>query len=423
MTYDYDVIVVGCGVFGLSTILELAKKGYKILAIDAHQVPSPWSAGNDLNKIIRVEYSDKLNASLAIEALRLWESSLLYKEHFIKSGRLTLSPSNSQSARSIYEKKSFETLKALGLEQEVIKLTTPDDVSETISEFKDNNLPPQFESSYNSDCGTGLSDKALVAVYQAAVDLGVKFVFGSDGNAKNIRSHEVKVQSGEVYTADKVVVTAGASVVLLMPLDSQIRPWAAFVTHIKLTDAEYAKYKNMPIFFSAEYGYFFPPDSHTHKIKISLTTCDAFALGENHFHESEDLMKVPRYKTQFEKDTIPSNHIEDIKTLLNLVVPELANHKPIDSKTCWMADSYDSNFLIDKCPYYENVYVASGDSGHGFKFLPNIGKYIVKKLEGSLEPELDEAWRWKLNPDFAAKPSTRRPRPHLNLEDINFYEE
>jgi glycine/D-amino acid oxidase-like deaminating enzyme len=64
---DTSILIVGAGVFGLSTTLDLSIKGYKnITVIDRAAVPSPYSAGHDLNKIVRAEYEDPFYTELAL---------------------------------------------------------------------------------------------------------------------------------------------------------------------------------------------------------------------------------------------------------------------------------------------------------------------------------------------------------------------
>jgi sarcosine oxidase/L-pipecolate oxidase len=66
-TKDHSTLIVGAGVFGLSTALHLAQDGYtNITVLDRAPVPSPYSAGNDLNKIVRAEYEDPFYTELAL---------------------------------------------------------------------------------------------------------------------------------------------------------------------------------------------------------------------------------------------------------------------------------------------------------------------------------------------------------------------
>jgi sarcosine oxidase/L-pipecolate oxidase len=51
--HDALILIVGAGTWGCSTALHLARRGYKnITVLDAYEVPSPISAGNDVNKIV-----------------------------------------------------------------------------------------------------------------------------------------------------------------------------------------------------------------------------------------------------------------------------------------------------------------------------------------------------------------------------------
>jgi sarcosine oxidase / L-pipecolate oxidase len=43
--------------------------------------------------------------------------------------------------------------------------------------------------------------------------------------------------------------------------------------------------------------------------------------------------------------------------------------------------------------------VATGGSGHGFKFFPVIGDKIADAIERRLDPELQIMWRWRERPD------------------------
>lgn len=80
---------------------------------------------------------------------------------------------------------------------------------------------------------------------------------------------------------------------------------------------------------------------------------------------------------------------------------------------CWYTDSMDNNFLIDYVPgYQDSLFVASGGSGHGFKFLPVLGEvcrddctgrnpdiqHVVNALERKPD-QFTELWKWRsVNP-------------------------
>lgn len=66
-------LIIGAGTFGLSTALELLGKGETdITLLDVFDLPSPISAGNDVNKIFQSSLSDEEDLRLALESLEMW---------------------------------------------------------------------------------------------------------------------------------------------------------------------------------------------------------------------------------------------------------------------------------------------------------------------------------------------------------------
>jgi len=56
---------------------------------------------------------------------------------------------------------------------------------------------------------------------------------------------------------------------------------------------------------------------------------------------------------------------------------------------CWYTDSVDNSFVIDYVPgYNQSLFVASGGSGHGFKFLPVLGKVCQIYLEHGINERI-----------------------------------
>lgn len=53
LTKKSKILILGGGTWGCSTALHLARRGYEdVTVLDAHPIPSPISAGNDVNKIV-----------------------------------------------------------------------------------------------------------------------------------------------------------------------------------------------------------------------------------------------------------------------------------------------------------------------------------------------------------------------------------
>lgn len=65
---DQSILILGAGCFGLAIAHSLASAGYsRITVVDkANSIPSPFSAANDLNKVIRAEYADAFYTGLSL---------------------------------------------------------------------------------------------------------------------------------------------------------------------------------------------------------------------------------------------------------------------------------------------------------------------------------------------------------------------
>lgn len=77
-------------------------------------------------------------------------------------------------------------------------------------------------------------------------------------------------------------------------------------------------------------------------------------------------------------------------------LPELAELGISSTRLCWYTDSIDNSFVVDFVPGRPRVAVCSGGSGHGFKFLPILGREVVKILEGKgSEMVYGRMWKWR----------------------------
>lgn len=90
-----------------------------------------------------------------------------------------------------------------------------------------------------------------------------------------------------------------------------------------------------------------------------------------------------------------------LKGFVQEFLPELMLCE-MSTRLCWYTDSYDNQFVIDFVPGRQGLMVATGGSGHGFKFLPNLGGHIVDRIENKGNGYL-RLWKWR-SLDAGAKP-------------------
>ena len=57
-------------------------------------------------------------------------------------------------------------------------------------------------------------------------------------------------------------------------------------------------------------------------------------------------------------------------------------------------NSPEGDFIVSPHPTTQNLFLATGGSGHAYKFFPVLGDKVVDALEGTLDPELQRLWAW-----------------------------
>jgi glycine/D-amino acid oxidase-like deaminating enzyme len=59
----------------------------------------------------------------------------------------------------------------------------------------------------------------------------------------------------------------------------------------------------------------------------------------------------------------------------------------VESRVCQYENTATGDFLIDRHPDHENVWLVGGGSGHGFKHGPAVGEYVAGLIAGDTAPE------------------------------------
>jgi sarcosine oxidase len=89
-----DIVIVGAGIFGLSTAYELARRGHSVLAIDRFGSGHPATSSTGASRSIRIAYDHPFYVELALEAIESW------RRLEAASNRALRSPSTPKGAAS-----------------------------------------------------------------------------------------------------------------------------------------------------------------------------------------------------------------------------------------------------------------------------------------------------------------------------------
>ena len=78
--------------------------------------------------------------------------------------------------------------------------------------------------------------------------------------------------------------------------------------------------------------------------------------------------------------------LRDTREYLAFRFPALKGAPLVETRVCQYEQTPDSNFIIDRDPRNQNVWIVGGGSGHGFKHGPAIGEMITELILKERQP-------------------------------------
>jgi glycine/D-amino acid oxidase-like deaminating enzyme len=116
-------------------------------------------------------------------------------------------------------------------------------------------------------------------------------------------------------------------------------------------------------------------------------------------HPSEGVVKLGRHARGRRVDpdaarTAVAGDEDELRAFLRRALPPLAGAPLVAMRSCFYCDTADGHFWIDRDPERQGVTLASGGSGHAFKFAPCLGPMIADAVEGVDNPWL-RRFRWR----------------------------
>lgn len=256
---------------------------------------------------------------------------------------------------------------------------------------------PGWNGYLNRFDGYTHSGDALRAVHRAAAAAGVRFILGKvsgavaaierDGSG---RATGVRTGDGRRHAASLVIVAAGAAASRLVPAVGaavDAKSWS--VAHVHLTDDETSALRGLPVVYARDLGFFFEPDPKTNLLKLC-------PMGGGYINtDGQTGVSLPPEPAGASLGFLPAHDEAKLRELLRQTLPALADRPFVKKSLCWFADTADSDFIVDYVPgSVDSVVLLSGDSGHGFKMFPIVGKWITDLL-ASPSGQTTTRWRWK----------------------------
>ncbi|KAH7033459.1 FAD dependent oxidoreductase [Microdochium trichocladiopsis] len=250
-----------------------------------------------------------------------------------------------------------------------------------------------------------------------------------EGNRKAIG---VETLAGETMLASRVVLAAGAWTNNLLPgVEHAFLATGQPVAFVQLTQAEADTLRpRHPVIVNLSTGVFcFPPTPGPggNVLKVARHGY-GFATSVRPGHSQEDHLQIQRQhepeqdpqKQQGgggaggtertissparDADNSASGYLPDdadaaLREGFRQFFPQFADRPWSKRRMCWYTDTAKGDFVVDNHPSVEGVFFATGGSGHGFKFLPVLGRYLADCFEDKASPEIREKWRLPTPPE------------------------
>ncbi len=368
---NFDAIVIGAGVFGSWTASFVQRSGRRVLLLDAYGPANSRASSGGESRIIRMGYGpDELYTRWSMRSLPAWEEldARSGARLFHRTGVLWIAPKGNANTLQ-----TLETLKRVGVATEEM---SGDDLRHRYPQIA---IEQDFFGFLEPKSGTIMARRAVEWVVSEAVRNGASYhnesVETPMGGGKLSSIH---TRSGEVYSADVFVFACGPWLPAVFPglLGDRIFPTRqeVFFFGIPPGDSRFAP-PALPTFLDRTTEYYGMPSLENRGLKVA---------SDDHGERADPDLQ----------ERVPSAAaIDSARAYVARRFPALAGAPIVEARICQYENTSSGDFLIDRHPGFDNVWLVGGGSGHGFKHGPALGEYVTERINtgGAIEPRFSLA--------------------------------
>lgn len=361
--------MVGAGVFGAWTASHLLTSGARVSLIDAYGAANARASSGDESRILRCGYGpDELYSRWALRSLAAWRDLFARVAGasaplFHPCGVLWMA----SDAADPYTLATLDTLQRLG---------------QSISVLDRMSLRARCPHFMADDIGLALVEPtagvlmARRAVQTLVADLETRGVQVIRERAMvpraETRLESVVLSDGTDLRADAFVFACGAWLPKVFPdlLKGRIRPTRQVVMYFGTPPGDHRfGPSHTPAWVDFGAGIYGLPDLEARGLKVGIDT------------------HGPPFDPDADDRILDPDSIDRARTWLRQRIPALVDAPIVESRVCQYENTSTGDFLIDRHPGLENVWIAGGGSGHGFKHGPAVGEYVAGLVHGTVAPE------------------------------------
>jgi monomeric sarcosine oxidase len=364
----YDFAVIGAGVFGAWTAHFLRRSGASVALLDAYGPANSRASSGGETRVIRMGYGpDELYTRWSARSLPMWRefAARTGREVFHQTGVLWLS-----TGEDAYLQSLCTVLTQAGVEREELG------AEEIARRWPQLRFHDVTWGVLEPGSGLLLARGAVQSLVRELVESGVQYMPVAAGNPSGGgRLKELKTSSGGSIAAGTFVFCCGPWLPKIFPelLGERIFPTRQEVFFLG-TPAGSLDFRppRMPVWLHRTHPDlpYALPDIEGRGFKIAFD----------------------RHGERFDPDSgtrvVAESSIDRLRVYLRKHIPALESAPVIEARVCQYENTWNGDFLIDRHPGFENVWIAGGGSGHGFKHGPALGEYLSQRIlhNASAEP-------------------------------------
>ena len=356
----YDFAIIGAGVFGAWTAHFLRQSGASVALLDAYGPANSRASSSGETRVIRMGYGpDELYTRWAMRSLPVWRefAARTRREIFRQTGVLWLS--NDADA---YLKSLGSVLAHAGVEREELN------AQEIARRWPQLNFHDISRGVLEPQSGLLRAREAVQTLVKELTEGGVEYlpvaVEAPSGAGKAAR---INAGTGESISAGTFVYCCGPWLPKIFP---ELLAERIFVTRQEV------------FFLGTPAGSL---DFHPPKMPVWLHRTHSglpYALPDIDGRGFK--IAFDRHGERFDPDTsarvVPESSLDHLRLYLRQHIPLLAQAPVLETRVCQYENTWNGDFLIDRHPQFENVWIAGGGSGHGFKHGPALGEYLSERI-------------------------------------------
>jgi glycine/D-amino acid oxidase-like deaminating enzyme len=371
------VIVVGAGVNGVTTGIELRKRGHKVILVDPGPLPHPLAASTDISKAVRAAYgADEEYTELAERSISLWRKWNIEfgVELYHDVGVMFVRQQEMKPGDFEYE--SFKTLEQRG--HKIERMNS----AQLWKQFPAWDPERYQDGVLELEAGYVESSRVVMTLIERAKSAGIELRESARFSKLDEGDDRVKgivLDNGQRIAGDVVIVAVGAWTPYALPFTQKFfRATGQPVFHLKPRQPELFAPERFPVFGA----------------DISMTGYYGFPLSR------EGVVKIANHgpgremSPESSKRAVTPQEEQNLREFLSSTFPTLTDAPIVYTRVCMYCDTNDGHFWIAPDPGRQGLVIAAGDSGHGFKFAPVLGGIIADVAEEKFTPLLQK-FRWR----------------------------